>query len=712
MRESSTDARGVFSLDLEEDRWTVKARKGTLSGEANDRWGMVEIEADTRPQPVVIRLVERGVLRGRILDAETGQPIPGGQIWLDAAALVTADEEGRYEFGGLRQTNHHMYAVCSGYERKGFLFDTSLQKETELDIRIERAGRVRGVITDMDGNPIPNARIWNPGSGHTIALKARFAQCNEEGRFERDGVAFDVPYRFEAGASGFLEDEKDGIMVTRQNPVLDVVFQLRPDPDSVEAMQESRASSPRSSAAPSEIPLRDVTGTVFSPEGQPVANATVRWGATMYEEIQRETETDAFGRFTLEGVPDREGYFTVMADGLAPMFSQVSGGGTRKVKVVLEAGETAQGRVRDSLGSPLEGVMVVPVLSSPDPSLCNPLWLPERQAETNSDGYFKLEGLPGRGTRFDLLHPDLSELRDQTIEYGDAMNEIVMEAGGAIRGRVVDPAGTAVRDFRILIQIPQERRPDDKAGGHFAGYSGIGISFSNDRGEFVVSDLTAGNVCRVVAVAEGYSDGINDRVVIHPLNRLPSADELVIQLGAARSLSVRVIDDSEEAEPIRDARVAVLDAKRSLDGQFSWGYHDRYWSRIKRGRTGADGLVRFPATSIPEGIVVVRAEGYARRRVPWRERESELVVALDPEGVVNGMARDDDGKPLAECVVSLNASSGDGYTYSVRREDKGQFRFNELPAGNYTLTINRDRQELYKESFDIWFGEVFTVGSE
>ena len=107
---------------------------------------------------------------------------------------------------------------------------------------------------------------------------------------------------------------------------------------------------------------------------------------------------------------------------------------------------------------------------------------------------------------------------------------------GAIRGRVVDPLGNPVSDFRVQVGIPKGAKPGEPVGGYFAGYSGTGLAFTRDNGEFTISGLTAGNLHRLTIIADGWGSGEVDRVIAEPIGRLKPADALTIKLAEPRSL--------------------------------------------------------------------------------------------------------------------------------------------------------------------------------
>ena len=59
-------------------------------------------------------------------------------------------------------------------------------------------------------------------------------------------------------------------------------------------------------------------------------------------------------------------------------------------------------------------------------------------------------------------------------------------------------------DFRVQVGIPKGARPGEPVGGYFAGYSGTGLAFTRDDGEFTISGLTAGNLHRLTVIADGW----------------------------------------------------------------------------------------------------------------------------------------------------------------------------------------------------------------
>jgi hypothetical protein len=124
-----------------------------------------------------------------------------------------------------------------------------------------------------------------------------------------------------------------------------------------------------------------------------------------------------------------------------------------------------------------------------------------------------------------------------------------------------------------------------------------------------------------------------------------------------------------------------------------------------RGRTAGDGWADFPALAFAEATVLVRAPGYARRRLGWRDGQKELTLELEPEAILTGEVRDTADRPARAFYVNV-MSRGDQISASASPDGNGRFRITELPAGTWSVTV-RDadgRSTLYQGSVTLEAG--------
>jgi beta-lactamase regulating signal transducer with metallopeptidase domain len=694
-RETVADQNGRYVLKLDPGQWIVWARRGTQGAGGPQEHLYVTLTPSRAPDPLRINLEERGTFRGRLFEVETGKPIVGGRLFLDAGLALTTGADGRFEVGGLSRDGHESFVVAPGRMRIRVLFDTTGRADTELEVPVPRAGKIVGRVTDRDGKPIPGAYVGRSTSGSFTSLNGLFQACDADGRFAYDdAVPPGQPSRLKACAPGHVDDEREGLRVPSDGKPLEIHFQLRPKP----------ADRPVP-GQPQDEARRIVSGTVRGPDGKPREGVLVRWGYQPHVGAI-ETRTDAAGRFRLT-VPDKADMLAVLPREYLPEFPSVAAGGDQSVHVTLREGHSAHGRVVDDTGKPIKGVQVIAVTGSPDPRIGNPFWLSEAAVHTGADGKFVIKGVP-EGARFDFIKAGMSDLRNHKLplDDGETPATVTLSYGGAIKGRVVDSDDRPIRNFRVLLSQPRNRRPGDPFGGYFAGFSGIGVRFTSPDGSFVLTGVVAGSVLRISALAEGHGEAVEDRVTAVPLNRLGETEPVTLRAGPPVSLRVRAV--TTDGKPIAGARVTLINGEPGLDrGGFSWGYHDASWWDMVRGSSGADGWAAFPALSFGGATVLVQAPGYARHRWGWRDGEKEMTFELNPECALTGELRDAAGGPLKEGYVNL-MSAGDQVSTSIGPDDKGRFRIGELPAGQWTLVVRGSDglSQLHQEQVTLKAGET------
>jgi hypothetical protein len=661
-RETIADAQGRFALDLAPGTWSVGARRGTQGGEARGQSRRIVIAAGRAPEPVTVRLEERGRLRGRLLAAETGRPVAGGWLAFGGGLVLTAGGDGRFEIGGLSRGFHMVVAGGPGRERQRVLFDSTARAETELEVTLRAGGTVTGRVTDAEGRPIPGAYVGKLITG--------FEPCAADGRFVYHGAPFDATDRLTAAAPGYAEDEQV-VTAPADGPPTELHFRLRPKP-----------AEPTATPAEGGERLRAVTGVIRGPGDKPLANALVRWGPDAIVGIPQ-TRTGPDGRFRLTPVPDRDGMLSVFARGLVPTFPRVPAGGDQIVELTLPPGRTVAGVVRDDTGAPLTNVWVAPTVPNPGPQpfITAGTLLPEHQTWTGADARFTVAGLPEH-VNFTFLRDGLSDLRDQQLSGEE--NVVTMRHGGAIRGRVVDRDGKPVRTFRVRLNFPQQRGPGDRLPGITVEKVNLGLTFTADDGVFLVSGLSAGGVYRVTVAADGHGEAAEDRVTAAPLNRLPAGNRPTFRLGPPAALWVRAVAAGGTA--VAGALVTLVNGDPRLDTTFAWGSDDAYRDTV-RARTDDRGRAEFPALSFGGATVLVRAPGYARQRLGWRDGRRELTVELAPEALIAAEVHGPAGEPLAKGYWRLSAATGDQVSGAIHPGDRGRFRITELPAGPWALAL-------------------------
>ena len=695
----TTDAAGKFVLQLEPGhRWSLSAYLGSSGAKIDSDLKWIDSEKPQQKTPLVANLKAGYDMHCRVLTAESGEPIPEARLYLGDGRVFISDSGGQIKINGLKQGNHPMVMVARGKERRRLMFDNTLRPNGKLNIYLRPAEQLTGVVVDDNNRPIPHAWVDAPASGTAMALDGRCVIADSEGRFIWDGILPGLPYDLSAGKEGYTD-----VRLTNRGdspaPDKEIVFRLTAKEAATDSPKKDSNSQPK---LPVKLALRDIEGSIFGPDDEPVANAIVRWGATIYEEIEAEVRSDDKGQFKLAGVPARDGYLTVIADQLAPQFEKVSAKDDN-VTISLYAGAEVQGQVLSESGDPVFKARIVPVIGSPDPSLCNPFWLTDRATRSDEAGNFKITGLPAMGTQFDFMHDDMTELRNQYLQVGPQVHKVTLGSRGGFRGRLIDSSGKPVRDFRVTLNFPHVSRPDDKdASGFSVTYMRYGNSYTDDEGRFIFGEeVNPGAPYRVTVTAPGYGQASIDRVMATTIHQLKDSKEYVFRLEPAHQLTIQT-RDAQNGKPIENAKVWLIDRPYQANGYFSWGYQQY---GVPARSTDQSGTVSIDDLALPEATIAVRASGYARQQFEWRNGENEFSVNLIPEASIGGSIHSANGEPVQGLFVSLESLDKQSCFVQLDRSTDGQFQINELPGGWYTITVNDERRDLYTKQILVKNGE-------
>jgi len=235
--------------------------------------------AHPRPEARERRKAGHPLLRGTVVRADNGVPIPGTPVriyileeqWRLVAA-VTSDRRGEFTVDGL--TPGGRYFVFDTHKGDLWFYGGSpssfrFDPDRRLIVELLPAGTVTGIVLSPDGRPVAGARIRCDASSRL----AFSTICGEDGRFKLGGL---MGYSSQvAVADGFGRSAPwRGDIQPGRHSRTEVVLRVRP--------------------------LRAVAGVVRMSDGRPVGGAYV--GASI-EARGYDARTDDDGRFALQEVP-------------------------------------------------------------------------------------------------------------------------------------------------------------------------------------------------------------------------------------------------------------------------------------------------------------------------------------------------------------------------------------------------------------------------
>lgn len=368
--------------------------------------------------------------------------------------------------------------------------------------------------------------------------------------------------------------------------------------------------------------------------------------------------TDETGKVTLGPLPPDDYAVVAMAPGYVNASVDnvvVAGNRQRSVGVRLVEGVSVRGRVVDADGNGVEGALVM--------GFAQPAFAASLTTRSEEDGSFVLDGLRKGGYMFIAWH----DTAGQTMAPGSSPGtvEIKLAGTGRIKGRVVDKDKRPIPDARV--------RPF-KIGPFQYVYSMIEDVGADGTFEF---DVPPGQWnCRVQTSDGSMSDG--------NMVEVTAGDTSTIDIVVEPSNVVRGVVMDTDGNHVAGAEVFVMQ-----------GGFPETPSREQYARTDGEG--RFEVPGLPDRDIdlhVVHSD-YADTKVsvsPARsEAAVELSVKLKRGASVLGRVTDSEGQGIAG--EQVNIAMGWFDARSVYTNDAGEYRFDAVKPGEYTVTTGPYEQD-------------------
>jgi RNA polymerase sigma-70 factor (ECF subfamily) len=410
-----------------------------------------------------VRIEAGDEIRGRVFDADTGEPIPDAEVgeveWVER--MGRANTSGEYVYSGIRPGKGvALQARAPGYGQKTFKFRTQGLDDLpdHVDFPLSRGQVLRGRVIDSNGRTlegvdvaaVANRRIDPPPTG-TDWIGGR---TDDRGRFELSGLRRDLNHT----------------LFTRTDDFGAVAYALPASMPEQDVIDLGDVVLP---------PMSVLQGKLIDESGNAVPDWQVtlrgsnadRWRFSQRDSLDQDVDkfvaertgrTDDLGRFAFADLA--KGEYRVEAglrDTTARTSKSVSvprGGVVKDVELVLPGFESISGAVTDAEGRNLVDVSVSARATSAGLGA-------QSYAMTDSRGHFSLHGLP-RGMYSLQIAPLRAHFAGEPlgsrslllrelngVSSGTENLAIVLEAGTLIRGRVVHPDGRGA-DANVIVRIP------------------------------------------------------------------------------------------------------------------------------------------------------------------------------------------------------------------------------------------------------------------
>jgi protocatechuate 3,4-dioxygenase beta subunit len=320
---------------------------------------------------------------------------------------------------------------------------------------------------------------------------------------------------------------------------------------------------------------------------------------------------------------------------------------------------------------------------------------------TGADGAYELNDLvPGTYKVF-AEHPGFKTF-GVSIETGLPREDgtIRLPRLGSLSGIVLDENGDPVKRFDI------------QARKHFRQWIG-GVKHgdftrtSNSKGEFTVTGLEKGFYSLEVW-SRGFAVTTTE---VFFLKRSENQDGLVVTLGQGATLAGRVIAGG--GIPVAGATVS-MEGNKATTIDFLQMREDERPSFLQKARTDEDGWFLFEAAT--PGVYQLRVSHPAHAPLARNDvvvDEGRDNVLSDPllvtrAGTITGVALSQAGTALASVTVRVNGP-GDIFR-RTHTNASGEFTFDRLPPGRYTLTVAPGRPVGFTEALGETLKEMDDLG--
>jgi thiol-disulfide isomerase/thioredoxin len=353
-----------------------------------------------------------------------------------------------------------------------------------------------------------------------------------------------------------------------------------------------------------------ITGHVVGPDGKPLWNALVLAGQ-FYSTTGGEDEaiedsttarTERDGSFSIGGIPAGKRQLVVSADNMAPTFVPLLvSTQTPAVTVKMQTGHDMFGRVVDEESNPIVGAHVTIDGWTMTDAFTRPL---PQKAMSDSEGHFKLSGLPSDGTLrlYAGKKGRLGTLFEVAAAAAD-VGDVTLCNNPRLAGRVVDDVtGKPVKVFHIKLGCVAE---DGRIN-----YSSLDASADCTDGTFgmreqawIIDRSGRTQFCAKIT-AEGYAPQVTPFIMA-----LRPSPAMTIRLKRAAAIMGTVVD--AQGAPVAAAEVFWVSPTDDVGITGCKIDPDYSYAPDVRVTTDAAGRFSLPCSSEPGRILVLDEKGYA-----------------------------------------------------------------------------------------------------
>jgi peroxiredoxin len=606
-------------------------------------------------------------LRLQAFSKADGSPLAGATVWVRAARgrihtwEGTTDDQGRYELvlPGQTMTGFDIVVAHAGVAHAGYVTRRATGGPLpNYVVALEESETIGGTVRDEEGHPIEGARVLPTPSESNLIWPEIYASPNSslaiattdaQGRWRADALPAN------AGPAATLM-----VLVSHRDHI---TTQLRTTAEkartfSIEQVMKTGLS---------------VSGTVLSPFGRPVPDASVVVTTPPWEGMFLRFTTDKNGQFHSGRCLDplrTKPVMTVLASGLAMAAREIALTADSPPQVVrLTRRRPIEGQVVDAQGRPVAGAAVSPSQRAFTVML-------DWDAETDSDGRFAWRDAPTTGTiLLDISKPNYRPVRERAVDSEAREFTITLHHPQHLHGTVTDAeTGRPIERFTLLHgsgpSLPGMRPVWNRDYTWALGSGRFDLTYAlapddNSRQSILIE-------------ADGYRPG-------ESLGFLGNAEDVSRDIKLRKAAPISGIVRGPDGQPLARAQVGVADIGSSAQLSYYWLMRSETESPSMRSETDGNGRYSIPLGDRKAWIVVVHKAGFALRSPDQLAASTE--ITLVPWGRIEGVVKiGTRGAPSHRVWVGLNGRGFDGVVeHTTRTDQDGRFKIDYVAPGRLAI---------------------------
>lgn len=693
--ETSTDEQGRFHLE----RLPARSIDVTITADGFPVHTVKQVLEQSKQTTMPVELTAVGILVGRVIDADSRQPLPGVTLKMDGTQeTIQTDDNGLFRYEACRLGPTKIEIAAKGYPT--VTRDAVVTDSADTDAVHEISGDavlVGRVVSADQEQPLRDISVRLDESGQTAKTDAdgwyafqRAPHGPQEIVVEQEGFATErIEKELVAGQerqasfklAGAAKVSGRVMRAIDMSPMKRVDVKVagtrlgsRTDDDGhfrllgiVAGKTTIEVAAPgfKKEILAKVLSNSEETILEFHLEGdaaltglvtdevtkQPVSNVEVRLEGTPFQ-----AKSDAEGRYRLDAVPSLSAKLNVQSAGyhakaieIRPAAREVT-----SVPVALTGNAALSGTVTERWSeAPVKSTITIAGT--------------KLSLSTDNEGTFEIKGL-----RSGVKH----ELRIDAEGLVSHVEEVVLKQGSTVPIKVI-LSGVARQMGRVVSVIDEA----PIAGASIALADTKHQVKANSKGEFVLDQLRTGRT-----VIDVSADGFEKQRLVQEAS--VESKPMLILLGGSASVTGEIMD-AATGLPIADVEIQIADT-------------------ALKSRTTKQGTYELKGAFAGPVKLTASADGYPSRSESVElvaEKESKVDLTLTGTAAVSGEVYDDLDKPVQSAVVALEDTG-----HQVKTGSSGEFQLTQLRAGTARFSVKAPMFARKSASAELKSGEVKSLG--